>query len=182
MGSDQVPAHASPPGLLISIHAPAWGATRLDHCTNRQPRHFNPRSRMGSDPSHRRQRSRLHHFNPRSRMGSDQNTSHSLSVIWLFQSTLPHGERPCPSSRWGRSCYFNPRSRMGSDGFGFLSLSGPFEFQSTLPHGERPSANAEYIALEISIHAPAWGATCRVAQQGNPYRISIHAPAWGATS
>ena len=35
--------------------------------------------------------------------------------------------------------------------------------------------------LEISIHAPAWGATVppiRVTVHGN---ISIHAPAWGAT-
>ena len=33
-------------------------------------------------------------------------------------------------------------------------------FQSTLPHGERRAALENQIAaLEISIHAPAWGAT-----------------------
>ena len=33
----------------------------------------------------------------------------------------------------------------------------------------------------ISIHAPAWGATCRAKEQCKARYISIHAPAWGAT-
>jgi hypothetical protein len=33
----------------ISIHAPAWGATLLVQRLILLPRHFNPRSRMGSD-------------------------------------------------------------------------------------------------------------------------------------
>ncbi|EEX75944.1 hypothetical protein SELSPUOL_02672 [Selenomonas sputigena ATCC 35185] len=34
----------------------------------------------------------------------------------------------------------------------------------------------------ISIHAPAWGATCRFQAELPNIVISIHAPAWGATS
>ena len=34
----------------------------------------------------------------------------------------------------------------------------------------------------ISIHAPAWGATQRMAEQYGISMISIHAPAWGATN
>ena len=37
------------------------------------------------------------------------------------------------------------------------------------------------IALTISIHAPAWGATLFKRHILAIPRISIHAPAWGAT-
>ena len=56
----------------ISIHAPAWGATNIIYSVATVIADFNPRSRMGSD------RPRLT----------------SLSFATLFQSTLPHGERP----------------------------------------------------------------------------------------
>ena len=61
----------------------------------------------------------------------------SAIVDGVFQSTLPHGERPGRSIRFLRSGYFNPRSRMGSDDL-------------------RPP---EESVKAISIHAPAWGAT-----------------------
>ena len=38
-----------------------------------------------------------------------------------------------------------------------------------------------YPLLEISIHAPAWGATNTIVRALIPIFISIHAPAWGAT-
>ena len=35
---------------------------------------------------------------------------------------------------------------------------------------------------EVSIHAPAWGATRQQSSiLGYPLQVSIHAPAWGAT-
>ena len=34
---------------------------------------------------------------------------------------------------------------------------------------------------EVSIHAPAWGATFATSLFGPHYQVSIHAPAWGAT-
>jgi len=56
------------------------------------------------------------------------------------------------------------------------------EFQSTRPHGARQYFLDEYVWIEdVSIHAPAWGATrefvCVLFDDG----VSIHAPAWGAT-
>ena len=56
----------------------------------------------------------------------------------LFQSTLPHGERLIPSLMRRFISDFNPRSRTGSDGAG-----------DSLGRG----------CLDISIHAPARGAT-----------------------
>ena len=62
----------------------------------------------------------------------------------VFQSTLPRGERRtsfCPVRFLG---HFNPRSRVGSDS---LTLDSE-------------------VSKDISIHAPAWGATCVFS--GNP--------------
>ena len=57
-----------------------------------------------------------------------------------------------------------------------------FKFQSTLPHGERlADLGASPQPLQISIHAPARGATTQETQQQPRTKISIHAPARGAT-
>ena len=55
----------------ISIHAPAWGATMLLLTGSMRRRHFNPRSRVGSDCGAGVLRLCTGHFNPRSRVGSD---------------------------------------------------------------------------------------------------------------
>ena len=123
---------------LVSIHAPAWGATGF---------------------------------------------SSFFSWSLLFQPTLPHGERQSTRS---------PKTTSGW-------------FQPTLPHGERLlTHDATLRAKIVSIHAPAWGATCVSAlyractgsfnprsRMGSDARVgrlcsshshvSIHAPAWGAT-
>ena len=77
-------------------------------------------------------------------------------------------------------------------------------FQFTLPHGERllevggilrpsdvsihapawgatPSAYGFHASRNVSIHAPAWGATPRRGKLDPVLCVSIHAPAWGAT-
>ena len=78
----------------------------------------------------------------------------------LFQSTLPHGERQ--------------RQMPHGD--------GNQQFQSTLPHGERLQyASRRRGGAQISIHAPAWGATDGWIPATRVIIISIHAPAWGAT-
>ena len=80
--------------------------------------------------------------------------------LFLFQSTLPRGERlnsiPVIASRHN----FNPRSREGSDSIIHI-LKDHFY---------------------ISIHAPARGATNASAKKQTPLNISIHAPARGATN
>jgi len=55
---------------------------------------------------------------------------------------------------------FNPRARVGRDTkkYGILSAQ-----------------------IVVSIHAPAWGATCNVTDKVCNSYVSIHAPAWGAT-
>ena len=87
-------------------------------------------------------------------------SAHSL-IRDRFQSTLPHGERRASSDSAcsGRYSNFNPRSRTGSDGWNLYVL----------------------LAEDISIHAPARGATREEQIILEQIAISIHAPARGAT-
>ena len=122
-----------------------------------------------------------------------------------FQSTLPRGERHHqnldiqrriknfnPRSREGSDdsiraisktyVNFNPRSREGSDAIFRMTMRERIGFQSTLPRGERPPWLAYWLfQADISIHAPARGATIIEVEAGEGYAISIHAPARGAT-
>ena len=55
---------------------------------------------------------------------------------------------------------FNPRTRVGCDLYNILIALSFFEFQSTHPRGVRHSAHhGACIDKQVSIHAPAWGAT-----------------------
>ena len=168
-------------------------------------KNFYPHSRMGIDSWPMRCWITWRNFYPRSRMGSDQvcNPACGLQHISIhapawgatgeifnacgdagkFLSTLPHGERL-------RCVYPSLDVRI---------------FLSTLPHGERQMAlRGGFKTAQISIYAPAWGATECAGDGYGRYRhfyprpphgerlmmrnlhpsadeISIHAPAWGAT-
>ena len=99
---------------------------------------FNPRSREGSDTVTILTNRERMDFNPRSREGSDDNITGQDFADFIFQSTLPRGERQisfiiarhrffisihapargatCRSSKLIFSfSNFNPRSREGSD-------------------------------------------------------------------
>ena len=121
----------------VSIHAPAWGATRGSPGPRVHSRSFNSRSRVGSDlkPIGHLRAARVSIHAPA--WGA---TCRSCRQGWTreFQFTLPRGER-----------------LMGS-----AAVSCSTSFQFTLPRGERPViAAGRAAAREVSIHAPAWGAT-----------------------
>ena len=106
------------PTVSVSIHAPAWGAT-----------HTSPRSKGGCES-----------FNPRPRVGGDEEAGGGLVRLVEFQSTPPRGGRPGMMAAWARS----------------YSM-----FQSTPPRGGRPGGCGWRVLVHhVSIHAPAWGATC----------------------
>ena len=77
-------------------------------------------------------------FNSRSREGSDGGLN-GVYLLLAFQFTLPRGERP---------------------GMRLNTCSRLILFQFTLPRGERLEAvGVDYGVSEVSIHAPARGAT-----------------------
>ena len=99
----------------ISIHAPARGATFFQRSNFRNMRNFNPRSREGSDALYVESSNSANYFNPRSREGSDRSSQPIAVVYFPFQSTLPRGERPMYPPFLRIDGNFNPRSREGSD-------------------------------------------------------------------
>ena len=143
----------------ISIHAPTRGATngenrykRIKQFQSTLPRgerqshhfllsssfsYFNPRSHEGSDSDLVMNIYNRNHFNPRSHEGSDAGVAVRYGIRWLFQSTLPRGERHVIVHRWEEFTDFNPRSHEGSDKYPIVKVSNRTVFQSTLPRGER---------------------------------------------
>jgi len=123
--------------MLVSIHAPARGATDL--CTNKT-------LKMLFQSTHpqgvRRDDCRLwgagESFNPRTRKGCD----------FLYGNN--NKTKLC----------FNPRTRKGCDPPQLLIVAGMQKFQSTHPQGVRLYDVCGIFGIQsVSIHAPARGAT-----------------------
>ena len=78
-----------------------------------------------------------------------------------FQSTRPRGARPAETRSPDTSFLsFNPRAREGRDVKHRIITVCEIMFQSTRPRGARPHIDAAYQPMdEVSIHAPARGAT-----------------------
>ena len=146
---------------VVSIHAPAKGATRGPSRKSTPYRSFNPRTREGCDCAARASPSTESCFNPRTRERCDCSTS----------ATRPSG-----------SC-FNPRTREGCDSPAGHAPRSFHLFQSTHPRRvRRHDLRASAAVVLVSIHAPAKGATMVVADVIVPPVVSIHAPAKGATA
>ena len=159
---------------------------------------------MGRDPTSRSPRASRHHFNPRARVGRDAaeevaRLDLAISIhapAWgatveagrcklelTFQSTRPVWGRDglcafrIPSTR-----DFNPRAPHGGATYAPALLDAAGLISIHVPRVGRDRYHRFYNrGRQISIHAPAWGATCRVARDIMHFAISIHAPAWGAT-
>ena len=100
------------------------------------------------------------YFNPRTRVGCDD------EMQW--------GNRFCQ--------YFNPRTRVGCDITSVLPPERVYHFNPRTRVGCDHDLSDSVVLLDISIHAPAWGATVNSRSKTSCIPISIHAPAWGATS
>ena len=146
--------------LAVSIHAPTWGATSVG-----QPQSgilevsihaptWGATKRIVMLATQDKFQSTLPH-------GERQRFAYFPYSDMMFQSTLPHGERLGVKYFWGKTLSFNPRSHMGSD----------------------PSCLCRnHMGVDVSIHAPTWGATVRNVAASVAFHVSIHAPTWGATA
>jgi len=144
----------------VSIHAPAWGATSHSALSESFSICFNPRARVGRDADGTDNQEGIPSFNPRARVGRD------LPVCVYLN----------------RRISFNPRARVGRDVISCPNVPSPAPFQSTRPRGARPTGGTTTSrGYNVSIHAPAWGATRILYSGNNSVFVSIHAPAWGAT-
>ena len=90
----------------------------------------------------------------------------SLMIRTRFQSTPPHGERRGGRLRGGRAARrFQSTPPHGERPVEAVKVvQGVVTFQSTPPHGERHSRREAQMqhTIDVSIHAPARGATRRL--------------------
>ncbi len=85
------------------------------------------------------------------------------------------------SQQCGYDSRFNSRTRMGCDSHPLQMFTPLLCFNSRTRMGcDRPT-HTEERKTEVSIHAPAWGATVMPGDSFKVKTVSIHAPAWGAT-
>ena len=144
----------------VSIHAPARGATWSTSTPTRIPSCFNPRARTGRDWP----------------LGDGNSWR-----LW-FQSTRPHGARLPSIARPVMDGSFNPRARTGRDGMHIACANALIEFQSTRPHGARH--NVPEVMRRVRCFNPR-ARTGRDSATAHPpmngMDVSIHAPARGAT-
>ena len=166
--------------MLISIHAPTRGATEYgkqywaDHRIS-----IHAPTRGATSVTIQKAESKKISIHAPTRGAT--RISYVLIPSFIFQSTLPRGERPLINFNQLVDLDFNPRSHEGSDDIYrlnpqmlIISIHAPtrgatyicfhykiyVEFQSTLPRGERRSLGKfNYPKKEISIHAPTRGAT-----------------------
>ena len=158
----------------------------------------------------------LKHFNPRSREGSDRDFPapgvplYKISIhapakgatdkkllhpeLQAFQSTLPRRERQNSMCAESQPTNFNPRSREGSDAlwqsrilhFYQISIHAPAKgatnnmeekdngknyFNPRSREGSDQAYQSDFADLIISIHAPAKGATASVLQSQTLYHV-----------
>ena len=145
--------------LDVSIHAPAWGATQgiaKTGCTTRfqstRPRGARHHSftSVNLDAS----------FNPRARVGRDVYTRAGGFAVTVFQSTRPRGARRNRRNRLTCVRGFQSTRPRGARPRKKVSITRATKFQSTRPRGARLFRVGDfYESYEVSIHAPAWGAT-----------------------
>ncbi len=187
---------------LVSIHAPAWGATSRGSDCHAGRHGFNPRSRMGSDDLLRLDRIDIRVSIHAPAWGATS-TFAVVAASSMFQSTLPHGERPdrCSPQSW-TGC-FNPRSRMGSDAARTAGIEDPVGFNPRSRMGSdsgprrsgvdtdrfnpRSRMGSDNSGASRSLSRPCFNPRSRMGSDIGERRsfsrslVSIHAPAWGAT-
>ena len=146
----------------VSIHAPAWGATRnmeflscpslefqsthprgvrlrLERVQQIVGRSFNPRTRVGCDytvGAYVKNSTKFQSTHPR---GVRHGRLRQHREVTMFQSTHPRGVRPDQLVSVSILGGFNPRTRVGCDASKCLRMSAGLGFQSTHPRGVRRS-------------------------------------------
>ena len=149
------------PSGIVSIHAPARGATcRL--CRRPALNHrFNPRAREGRDSRTTRDLDWLTVVSihaPARGATSMSNMDAAISNVSIHAPA--RGATNSQLQRRTLQVRFNPRAREGRDAefADVVAIEG--SFQSTRPRGARPGRKVSFDnRLNVSIHAPARGAT-----------------------
>ena len=193
--------------VWVSIHAPAWGATKKHSPPEVRPSRFqstHPRGVRQAFPLFKGLSREVSIHAPAWGATRRRGTVTPELVPVSIHAPAWGATRPMLGFLFFSYC-FNPRTRVGCDPQRYpqtcaavnVSIHAPAWgatlrfvyvgkardlFQSTHPRGVRPSgAQPCSLSRVVSIHAPAWGATGAVQVAPATTGVSIHAPAWGAT-
>ena len=121
---------------------------------------FNPRTRVGCDPSSRDGVHSIGSFNPRTRVGCDCFRAYKTRRSRLFQSMHPRGVRQHKSIYTIWILWFQSTHPRGVRLWSNFTSEELRSFQSTHPRGVRlVKMSYDKFFANVSIHAPAWGAT-----------------------
>ena len=189
---------------IVSIRAPAWGATYTGRGTTNYWC-FNPRTRMGCDRTPLLRASKQEPFQSAHPHGVRQVAGnpdgHNLYVsirapawgatadaVIIADGTMVSIRAPAwgATLNWGagdiKTERFNPRTRMGCDGSLYVYGRYHRSFNPRTRMGCDTTASGVFDGpFYVSIRAPAWGATFGNAVLDTDKLVSIRAPAWGAT-
>ena len=157
MGCDVID-HDTPVRIVVSIHAPTWGAT-----TDANPCHktlwFQSTHPHGVRHIRYMVKWNIVRVSIHAPTWGATKRVNLITEETGFQSTHPHGVRPRPHIGW----------------FGSLvSIHAP-------TWGATAAAHIPVDLGQVSIHAPTWGATVIPVVRTAFHFVSIHAPTWGAT-
>ena len=144
--------------MPISIHAPAKGATEhlVQRVKNGVFQSTLPRRERHSLPA---SQAALKHFNPRSREGSDLDIK-GLTIDFGISIHAPaKGATHFARNDDDFNADFNPRSREGSDMLSVIKTYVSLYFNPRSREGSDQTLKCNPFLLPISIHAPAKGAT-----------------------
>ena len=125
------------------------------------------------------------YFNPRSPHGERRRCEAIPPICSAFQSTLPAWGATPRSKFIARIRIISIHApRMGSDLQAKCDSAEADVFQSTPPRmgSDNHSCQRQLIIFIFQSTPPAWGATEQKNGRNYTSNISIHAPAWGATN
>ena len=155
-------------------------ASPVPTCSTRS---FDPRPRVGGDKRCCRGGGGSSGFDPRPRVGGDLLEGERMRDVAQFRSAPPRGGRPAVPLRFhGSTNSFDPRPRVGGDPSWSNGLGPHCLFRSAPPRGGRRLLKREWQRNRQFRSAPPRGG-----RRGQPAalrpgeEVSIRAPAWGAT-
>ena len=99
----------------VSIHAPAWGATELEEVCVETGASFNPRARVGRDRLKGVVNGELVCFNPRARVGRDEKKAAAARENGVSIHAPAWGATWAQVGSGLSISGFNPRARVGRD-------------------------------------------------------------------
>ena len=165
----------------VSIHAPVWGATAIDHEFGNLVS-FNPRTRVGCDNQIAHNTAQLTVSIHAPVWGATLTTW--LSVVDLaFQSTHPCGVRPLGVGATSTITPVSIHAPVWGATYATALFTSSKLFQSTHPCGVRQTMRKQFdrAAAFQSTH-PCGVRLAAVSRTRSSVDVSIHAPVWGATT